>query len=39
MLALYNTLGILHQKSCVHSPQQNGIVERKPKHLLETARS
>ena len=29
--------GILHQTSCVDTPQ-NGIAERKNRHLLETAR-
>ena len=31
--------GITHQSSCVDSPQQNGVFERKNRHLLEIARS
>ncbi|RVW29262.1 Retrovirus-related Pol polyprotein from transposon TNT 1-94, partial [Vitis vinifera] len=31
--------GIVHLSSCVDTPQQNGIAERKNKHLLEVARS
>ena len=31
--------GIIHQSSCVETPQQNGIAERKNRHLLETARA
>ncbi|RVW88342.1 Retrovirus-related Pol polyprotein from transposon TNT 1-94 [Vitis vinifera] len=31
--------GIVHLSSCVDTPQQNGIAERKNRHLLEVARS
>jgi len=31
--------GILHQTSCYHTPQQNGVVERKNRQLLETTRT
>ena len=30
---------IVHQFSCAHTPQQNGVVERKNLHLVETART
>lgn len=36
---LFHKLGILHKKSMVDTPQQNGVVEKKHRHLLETARS
>ena len=26
--------GILHQSSCAYTPQQNGVVERKNRHLV-----
>ena len=29
--------GIFHQSSCAYTPQQNGVAERKNRHLVETA--
>ncbi|XP_071723004.1 uncharacterized protein [Rutidosis leptorrhynchoides] len=31
--------GIVHQTSCLNSPQQNGVAERKNRHLLEVVRA
>ena len=30
--------GTIHQTSCPHTPEQNDIVERKQRHLIETTR-
>jgi len=38
-LSLFGLKGILHQRSIVKTPQQNGVVERKHRHLLDTARA
>lgn len=37
--AFYLKKGIVNQTTCSYTPQQNGIVERKHRHLLETARA
>lgn len=34
-----STHGIVHQTSCPYTPQQNGVAERKIRHLTETART
>ena len=31
--------GIAHQRTCVYTPQQNGVIERKRRHLLQLARA
>ncbi|PKU75882.1 Retrovirus-related Pol polyprotein from transposon TNT 1-94 [Dendrobium catenatum] len=37
--ALLKNLGIIHQFTCPYSPPQNGVAERKHRHLAETIRS
>ena len=32
----FNTLGIYNFVSCPHTPEQSGVVERKPRHIVET---
>lgn len=40
MLSTYFTSqGIIHDSSCVNTPQQNGVAERKNGHLLNTTRA
>ncbi|KAI0498995.1 hypothetical protein KFK09_019895 [Dendrobium nobile] len=34
-----NQQGISHQTSCPYTPEQNGLAERKHRHLIETART
>ena len=36
---LFTELGILHQRSCPYTPRQNGVAERKHRHLLEVTRA
>ena len=35
MSQFFDDHGIIHQSSCPHTPQQNGVAERKMHHLLE----
>ena len=35
----YQLMGLFIKKTCVDTPQQNGVAERKNRHLLEVARS
>lgn len=39
MMNYYMHSGIILETSCVHTPQQNGVVERKHRYILEIARA
>ena len=39
LATLFQENGILHQKTCVYTPQKNGVVARKNRHILEVVRA
>jgi hypothetical protein len=39
MVDFFSSKGIIHQHTCIETPQQNAIAERKHQHLLNVARA
>lgn len=36
---LFRTMGIIHQRTCAYTPQQNGVAERKHRYILKVTRA
>src|SRR5262249_16875264 len=39
LTTFFQTKGIIHESSCIYTPQQNGLAERKNGHLLASTRA
>ena len=39
LASFFNRVGLSHQKTCTNTPQQNGLAERKKRHLLKVAKA
>ncbi|CAM8959948.1 unnamed protein product [Rhodiola kirilowii] len=39
LTSFFQSKGCIHQSSCPYTPQQNGLAERKHRHILEVARA